>query len=151
MIHLYILLLDFPRQLTIPIPEAIPYPEGKYTPPTVPIIQGYYPYNMFLQQGKVYLWCACGMSDTSPFCNATCNKAMTRNRPIYFNVSESGYYKMCQCKLSANAPFCNGTHKDQLKHFAFTNRGKFEIFGQALLQVALQKGEVSLIPQAHQR
>ena len=111
------------------MPEAIPYPEGRYTPPTLPVIQGYYPYNVYLQKGKVYLWCACGMSDTSPFCNAACNKAITRNRPIYFNVSESGYYKMCQCKLSANAPFCNGTHKDYIKHYATTNRGKLEILG----------------------
>ena len=72
------------------------------------------------------------MSDTSPWCNATCNKAFTRNRPVYFNVSESGYYKICQCKMSANAPFCNGTHRDYLKYFAGTHRGRFELTGQFL-------------------
>lgn len=115
--------------MTVPMPEAIPYPEGKYVPASVPIIQGYYPYNLYLQKGKVHLWCSCGMSDNSPWCNGVCNHSVSRNRPIYFNVSESGYYKICQCKHSANAPFCNGTHKDYLKHYATTHRGLYEIAG----------------------
>lgn len=44
---------DFPRQLTIPIPEARPYDEGSYRPASVPINAGYWPYNVYLQQGKV--------------------------------------------------------------------------------------------------
>ncbi len=31
----------------------IPYPEGKYRPASVPFMAGYYPYNMYLQKGKV--------------------------------------------------------------------------------------------------
>jgi len=33
----------------------IPYPEGKYRPASVPFMAGYYPYNMYLQKGKVLL------------------------------------------------------------------------------------------------
>ena len=44
---------DFPHQRSIPLPEAIPYPEGKYRPASIPYIAGYYPYNMYLQRGKV--------------------------------------------------------------------------------------------------
>ena len=31
---------DFPAYKTIPIPESIPYREGKYRPPTIPYITG---------------------------------------------------------------------------------------------------------------
>lgn len=120
---------NFPKQQTVPIPEAIPYMEGKYRPPSIPINTGYYPYNVYLEKAKVYYFCACGMSSSNPWCDSTCNKATTRNRPIYFNVSESGYYKMCNCKMSSNAPFCNGTGKDLLKFHVKTHRGGYEFWG----------------------
>ena len=31
---------DFPAYKTIPIPESIPYREGKYRPPSIPLITG---------------------------------------------------------------------------------------------------------------
>ena len=31
---------DFPAYKTIPIPESIPYREGKYRPPSIPLLQG---------------------------------------------------------------------------------------------------------------
>lgn len=31
---------DFPAYKTIPIPESIPYREGKYRPPSIPFITG---------------------------------------------------------------------------------------------------------------
>ena len=119
---------DFPAYKTIPIPESISYREGKYRPPSIPFITGWFPYNTYLQQGKVYSWCACGMSQTNPSCDGTCNSAVTRCRPIQFNVSESGYYKLCNCKNSANAPFCNGTHRDLIKFHHKTHRGFYEIY-----------------------
>jgi len=57
---------------------------------------------------------------------------VTRNRPIYFNVSESGYYKMCTCKMSANSPFCNKTHKDVVKYYLKSHRGFYELWGQVV-------------------
>ena len=85
--------------------------EGKYRPASVPINNGYYPYNCYLEKGKIYLFCSCGISSKNPWCDSYCNKLTTRLRPIYFNVTESGYYKMCNCKMSSNSPFCNGTHR----------------------------------------
>ena len=122
---------DFPKQQTVPIPEAIPYSEGKYRPPSVPVNNGYYPYNLYLQQGKVYWYCTCGISLNSPWCDFLCNKLVTRNRPIYFNVNESGYYKICACKMSANSPFCNGTHRDVAKFTAKTHMGSLQFAGFA--------------------
>ena len=123
---------DFPAYKTIPIPESIPYREGKYRPPSIPFISGtlsfdlgWFPYNTYLQAGKAYNWCACGMSLTNPSCDGACNAAVTRCRPVAFNVSESGYYKLCNCKNSANAPFCNGTHRDMIRYLHKTHRGFF--------------------------
>lgn len=64
----------------------------------MPIIGGYYPYNVYLEKGKVYWYCACGASNKAPFCDQKCNTLISRLRPIYFNVNESGYYKLCNCK-----------------------------------------------------
>ena len=123
---------DFPREQTVPIPEGIPYPEGKYRPPTIPVHSGFFPYNVYLQKGKMYFWCACGISPTNPFCDFSCNKLATRNRPIYFNVNESKYYKLCTCKMSPDAPFCNGTHREVVKFYSKGTRGFAEQAGIVL-------------------
>ena len=78
----------------------------------------------------MYSWCSCGLSLTNPSCDGACNAAVTRCRPVSFNVSESGYYKLCNCKNSANAPFCNGTHRDMIKYHHKTHRGFYEIWGE---------------------
>ena len=58
-----------------------------------------------------------------------CNRLTTRNRPIYFNVSKSGYYSLCNCKMSSNSPFCNGTHATVFKYHFSTHRGRVEGLG----------------------
>jgi CDGSH-type Zn-finger protein len=123
---------DFPRQQTVPMPEAVPYREGKYRSPSISINGGYFPYNLYLEKGKVYWYCACGISNNSPWCDSTCNKLATRNRPIYFNVNESGYYKICTCRQSADAPFCNGTHKEVAKFYVKSHRGAYEVAAQVI-------------------
>ena len=93
------------------------------------MIAGFFPYNCYLQQGKVYSWCSCGISLANPWCDGLCNAVVTRNRPVVFNVSESGYYKLCNCKFSANAPFCNGTHRKMVRYHHASHRGFYEIWG----------------------
>ncbi len=127
---------DFPKQTTVPLPESYSYQEGSYRPASMPVYAGYYPVNVYLYRGKKYDWCSCGHSWSNPFCNNQCKWIMTRNRPISFNVSESGYYKLCNCKTSANAPFCNGTHKLILKWSMKTHRGFFH-YGNYLLFFAV--------------
>ena len=87
---------------------------------------------MYLEKGKVYNWCSCGISINGPWCDGLCNGLVTRNRPVYFNVLESGYYKICNCKFSANAPFCSGTHRLVVKYHLSTHKGRFESFGALL-------------------
>ncbi len=48
---------------------------------------GWFPYNTYLQAGKIYSWCSCGLSQSNPSCDGSCNANVTRCRPINFNVS----------------------------------------------------------------
>ena len=98
----------------------------------MPVVAGLFPYSVYLQKGKVYFYCTCGISPQGPFCDFSCNKVPTRNRPIYFNVNESSYYKLCNCKFSPNAPFCNGTHTELVKFYNKSHRGFYEIVGVAV-------------------
>lgn len=116
---------DFPKQKTVQLPESYPYQEGSYRPASLPLYAGYYPINVYLYRGKKYDWCSCGHSWSNPFCNGQCKWILTRNRPVSFNVKESGYYKLCNCKMSANAPFCNGTHKLVYKWIMKSHKGFF--------------------------
>jgi CDGSH iron-sulfur domain-containing protein 3 len=122
---------DFPQTEIVPLPESIPYPEGSYRPPSIPVVAGYYPVSVYLYRGKKYDWCSCGHSWNNPFCNGQCKFILTRCRPISFNVSESGYYKLCNCKLSANAPFCNGTEKLLARWALKSHKGFFHWTGYA--------------------
>tara|TARA_B110000285_G_C14868129_1_gene487848 strand:+ start:271 stop:732 length:462 start_codon:yes stop_codon:yes gene_type:complete len=121
---------DFPEHRIIPLGESRPYEEGRYRPPSMPAYSGIYPTHMYLNRGKSYDWCSCGHSQITPMCDGQCKWLVTRNRPITFNVSESGYFKLCNCKMSSNAPFCNGTHQLVLKWAYKHHRG---FWGMTLL------------------
>ena len=110
--------------------ESIVQPQSPLSVVIAVLYSGYFPYNSYLQAGKIYSWCSCGLSGTNPTCDGTCNGNVTRCRPVTFNVSESGYYKLCNCKNSANAPFCNGTHRDLIRAYHKSHRGFYEIWGE---------------------
>ena len=120
---------NFPHQESVDMMESRPYEEGKYRPPSMPAYAGIFPAHVYLSRGKQYDWCACGASQIGPFCDGQCKWVLTRNRPVSFNVSESGYYKLCSCKMSANAPFCNGTHQHIWKWGNKNHRGFWGIWG----------------------
>jgi len=128
---------DFPETEMVPLPESIPYPEGSYRPPSIPLAAGYYPVSVYLYRAKKYDWCSCGHSWINPFCNGQCKWIVTRCRPISFNVSESGYYKLCNCKQSANAPFCNGTCRLVVKWAFKSHKGFFHWSGYSLFFIVL--------------
>ena len=113
----------------IPLMESRSYEEGKYRPPSMPAVAGYFPSHVHLYRGKVYDWCVCGHTQNSPFCDGQCKWLITRLRPVSFNVSESGYFKLCNCKLSANAPFCNNSHKALIQWNHKHHKGFFNIWG----------------------
>ena len=55
-----------------------------------------------------YWWCACGRSQTQPFCDGS-HKG-TDITPKKVEITEARQVAWCACKHSADKPFCDGTH-----------------------------------------
>ena len=66
-------------------------------------------YKIEVKKGKEYAWCACGMSQTQPFCDGS--HAGSGFEPVIVTASISGIYGFCGCKHSKMGPACDGTHK----------------------------------------
>jgi CDGSH-type Zn-finger protein len=67
------------------------------------------PYDVELQAGKPYLWCACGRSTRQPFCDGASHKEFGI-KPLSFTAEESKTYWLCACKQTKIPPICDGTH-----------------------------------------
>jgi CDGSH-type Zn-finger protein len=66
------------------------------------------PYEVKLEQGKKYAWCACGHSSSQPFCDGS--HQGTEFLPTLFTADESKTAYLCGCRRTGNKPFCDGTH-----------------------------------------
>lgn len=66
------------------------------------------PYNVMVEAGKRYVWCACGRSGNQPFCDGA-HRAVGLS-PIAFIAEKTEEVWLCGCKASAGKPFCDGTH-----------------------------------------
>lgn len=67
------------------------------------------PYTVELEEGRKYAWCACGLSQSQPFCDGS-HKGSAFS-PIVFTAEKSGTAFLCGCKHSKDGQFCDGTHK----------------------------------------
>lgn len=67
------------------------------------------PYPIAVEAGKTYWWCACGRSQTQPFCDGS-HKG-TGFAPTKFTAEAEKTLYFCGCKASPKAPFCDGTHQ----------------------------------------
>ena len=76
--------------------------------PITPEIAQKGPYEVELEAGKSYLWCACGRSQSQPFCDGS--YAGTGLTPVRFECTASGAQFLCGCKQTGDRPFCDGTH-----------------------------------------
>lgn len=66
------------------------------------------PYAVEVEAGKAYWWCACGKSQTQPFCDgAHKGSGMT---PVTYRAEDSGTVWFCGCKHTAGKPLCDGSH-----------------------------------------
>ena len=63
-----------------------------------------------IEEGKVYAWCACGLSKNQPFCDGS--HTVTDFTPSVFKAEKSGTVYMCMCKGTGNKPYCDGTHNN---------------------------------------
>ena len=73
-----------------------------------PVIAQKNPFQVTIEAGKSYWWCACGRSANQPFCDGS-HKG-TGLTPVEFKPAESGDAWFCGCKQTATKPLCDGTH-----------------------------------------
>lgn len=66
------------------------------------------PYQVDVEEGKTYYWCACGRSKSQPFCDGSHKD--TGFEPTAFTAEKTEAVYLCGCKKTANAPFCDGSH-----------------------------------------
>ena len=67
------------------------------------------PKAVFLNKDQEYYFCACGRSNSQPFCDGS--HEGTGIAPKVFTAERDGEAYLCMCKHSGNIPFCDGTHK----------------------------------------
>ena len=67
------------------------------------------PAQVKLEAGKIYAWCACGLSANQPYCDGSHSTGDLR--PHVFKAEKSETAWLCQCKQTNSAPFCDGTHQ----------------------------------------
>ena len=68
------------------------------------------PFGIDVEAGKDYFWCACGRSDSQPFCDGSHKD--TGFTPVKYSATEDGKVFFCGCKTSGNQPLCDGSHKN---------------------------------------
>ena len=67
------------------------------------------PYNIRVEKGKTYFWCACGLSLEQPFCDGT-HKKKRKFKSIKYLAEESKEIYFCGCKMTKRQPFCDNSH-----------------------------------------
>lgn len=69
-------------------------------------------YKTFIQEGKTYFYCTCGLSENQPFCDG--KHKGTSFKPLKFTYEgEDRIAGLCGCKMNSveKGPFCDGSHK----------------------------------------
>ena len=68
------------------------------------------PYEVEVEAGQSYFWCACGRSKTQPFCDGSHKD--TDFTPVKYEAIESKNVFFCGCKSTESQPMCDGSHKN---------------------------------------
>ncbi len=67
-----------------------------------------FPYLTDVEEGKTYLWCACGRSSTQPFCDNS--HVGTGIEPVSYTAENTKRIAFCGCKSSKRGAICDNTH-----------------------------------------
>jgi len=66
------------------------------------------PYEVRVEAGRTYWWCACGQSKRQPYCDGSHKTGPFV--PLEYTPAESGSVWLCGCKRTSSQPLCDGTH-----------------------------------------
>ena len=75
-----------------------------------PVTAHFEPYQVNLEAGKKYAWCACGRSAAQPFCDGSHKGPGLLPVVVTAEKSEPAWF--CGCKRTGGPPWCDGTHND---------------------------------------
>ncbi|WP_020681477.1 CDGSH iron-sulfur domain-containing protein [Marinobacterium rhizophilum] len=67
------------------------------------------PVKVELTEGETYTWCACGRSETQPWCDGS--HQGTGIDPVVFIAERTGAVWLCLCKATGTPPLCDSSHK----------------------------------------
>ncbi len=67
------------------------------------------PYVVEVEAGKTYYWCACGRSQSQPYCDGSHQGSSFE--PVAFTPEKNGKAYLCGCKHSQKPPYCDGSHQ----------------------------------------
>ena len=84
-----------------------------------PIIADNKPRVVALEAGKTYYYCACGRSQSQPFCDGSHQD--TDIEPIPFTPEKDHSAWICCCKQTRKPPYCNGAHRHIGDHLVGTD------------------------------
>ena len=73
-----------------------------------PVVAQSSPYDVDVEEGKTYAWCACGQSATQPFCDGSHEGTGFSPRPFKAEKTETVFF--CGCKRTKSQPLCDGSH-----------------------------------------
>lgn len=68
------------------------------------------PYAVDVESGETYYWCACGRSNSQPFCDGS--HEGTQFQPVSFTAEKTETVYLCGCKKTGNQPMCDGSHQE---------------------------------------
>ncbi len=74
-----------------------------------PVVAQKSPFGADVEAGKSYWWCACGRSQSQPYCDGS-HKG-TGFSPEEFRAEKTGTVWFCGCKHTNESPLCDGSHK----------------------------------------
>ncbi len=69
------------------------------------------PYQVEVEAGQSYFWCACGLSKSQPFCDGSHKD--TGFTPVKYEATEAKKVFFCGCKNTESQPMCDGSHKNR--------------------------------------
>ena len=67
------------------------------------------PYKVMIEKGKTYFWCACGLSETQPFCDGS-HKREGKYKSVKYLAKSDKVVFFCGCKITKHPPFCDNSH-----------------------------------------